>query len=92
MTTQPLLQVENLVKYFKTRRGLVHAVDNISFTIEKGKTLGMVGESGCGKSTTGRLIMRLIEPTSGTVRFDGHEVTKLKNNEMHRMLNHKRRS
>ena len=60
-----ILQVENLKKYFKTNRGMLHAVDDISFTIERGKTLGVVGESGCGKSTTGRAILRLLEPTSG---------------------------
>ena len=62
-----ILEVQNLKKYFKTSRGMLHAVDDISFTLEKGKTLGIVGESGCGKSTTGRCILRLIEPTSGRV-------------------------
>ena len=63
--SEPLLQVNNLVKYFKTKNGLLHAVDDVSFSIEKYKTLGIVGESGCGKSTTGRCILRLHEPTSG---------------------------
>ena len=63
--SQPLLEVKNLRKYFKTPKGMLHAVDDVTFTIEKGKTLGVVGESGCGKSTTGRAILRLIEPTAG---------------------------
>ena len=71
-----ILEVQDLVKYFKSPRGTVHAVDGVSFTIEKGRTLGVVGESGCGKSTTGRAILRLIEPTSGKVVFDGVDVTK----------------
>ena len=72
MTQQePILQVSHLKKYFKTPKGMLHAVDDVSFTIDKGKTLGVVGESGCGKSTTGRAILRLIEPTSGQVTFEG---------------------
>lgn len=63
MSTQPLLDVKGLKKYFKTPKGMLHAVDDVTFTIEKGKTLGVVGESGCGKSTTGRAILRLLEPT-----------------------------
>lgn len=72
-----ILEVQNLKKYFKTGRGMLHAVDDISFTLEKGKTLGIVGESGCGKSTTGRCILRLIEPTSGKVIFNGEDVLQL---------------
>ena len=72
-----LLEVKNLKKYFKTPKGMLHAVDDVSFTIERGKTLGIVGESGCGKSTTGRCIMRLIEPTSGQVIFDGVDLASL---------------
>ena len=75
--SEPILQVSNLKKYFKTSRGMLHAVDDISFTLEKGKTLGIVGESGCGKSTTGRCILRLIEPTSGKVVFDGEDILQL---------------
>ena len=77
-----ILEVQNLKKYFKTSRGMLHAVDDISFTLEKGKTLGIVGESGCGKSTTGRCILRLIEPTSGRVIFDGEDVLQLSGKEL----------
>lgn len=77
-----LLEVSNLKKYFKTSRGMLHAVDDITFTIERGKTLGIVGESGCGKSTTGRCVLRLIEPTSGKVFFDGEDILSLSNRVM----------
>ena len=77
-----ILEVKNLKKYFKTNRGTLHAVDDITFTIERGKTLGIVGESGCGKSTTGRCVMRLIEPTSGEIIFDGADLMKLSKREM----------
>ena len=77
-----ILEVKNLKKYFKTHKGNVHAVDNVSFTLERGKTLGIVGESGCGKSTTGRTILRLIEPTSGEVYFEGRDISKLSGKEM----------
>ena len=80
----PLLQVSNLVKHFPIRGGLlqrvvdqVHAVDGVSFDLMPGETLGLVGESGCGKSTTGRCILRLIEPTAGEVIFNGQNVTCL---------------
>ena len=78
----PLLEVQNLKKYFKTKRGMLHAVDDVTFTIGKGKTLGVVGESGCGKSTTGRAILRLIEPTGGCVLFDGEDISRLSNAKM----------
>jgi oligopeptide transport system ATP-binding protein len=81
---EPLLQVEGLKKYFPIRRGLlsrtvghVKAVDGVSFAIQPGEVLGLVGESGCGKTTTGRCILRLIEPTEGSVRFDGREIVGL---------------
>ena len=80
-----LLEVKNLKKYFDTPRGILHAVDDVSFTIERGKILGIVGESGCGKSTTGRSIIRLLEPTSGEVYFDGKDITKLKKGELRKM-------
>ena len=79
---RPLLEVQNLKKYFKTKRGMLHAVDDVTFTIGKGKTLGVVGESGCGKSTTGRAILRLIEPTGGCVLFDGEDISRLSNAKM----------
>lgn len=75
--SQPLLEVKGLKKYFQTPQGMLHAVDDISFTIEKQKTLGIVGESGCGKSTAGRSILRLIEPTEGQVFFEGEDIVKL---------------
>src|SRR2546425_1566098 len=84
MAETSLLRVKNLKKYFPIRGGLfsrevarVHAVDDVSIDIIKGETLGLVGESGCGKSTTGRCILRLIEPTAGEIWFDGKEVTAL---------------
>ena len=80
-----LLEVKDLKKYFETPKGLLHAVDGVNFTIERGRTLGLVGESGCGKSTTGRSILRLIEPTSGQVIFDGKDVTKMNKHEMKQM-------
>lgn len=82
---QPILQVAHLKKYFKTPKGMLHAVDDVSFQIEKGKTLGIVGESGCGKSTTGRSILRLIEPTDGQVIFEGQDILKLDKNQLRKM-------
>ena len=77
-----ILEVRNLKKYFPTKKGQLHAVDDISFTLERGKTLGVVGESGCGKSTTGRAILRLQDPTSGQVLFQGKDITKFSTHEM----------
>ena len=77
-----ILDVRNLKKYFKTGRGVVHAVDDVTFTIERGKTLGVVGESGCGKSTLGRNVLRLQNPTDGEVIYDGVDITNLSMAEM----------
>lgn len=78
MKKDVLLDVKHLKKYFKTHSGLLHAVDDVSFTIEKGKTVGVVGESGCGKSTLGRTILGLLEATDGEVWFEGRDVSKAK--------------
>ena len=81
---EPLLEVYNLKKYFPIRRGALSrvaaylkAVDDVSFTINRGETFGLVGESGCGKTTTGRAVLRLIDPDSGEIRFDGRDLLKL---------------
>ncbi|CAM3571991.1 dipeptide ABC transporter ATP-binding protein [Cytobacillus oceanisediminis] len=85
----PLLEVKNLKKYFSINKGLlgrkkkfVKAVDDVSFTIKKGETLGLVGESGCGKSTTGRMLMRLLDPTEGQIYFEGKEISNLNDNQI----------
>jgi oligopeptide transport system ATP-binding protein len=84
MAETPLLEVKHLKKHFPIKGGVfsktigyVYAVDDINFTLEKGETLGLVGESGCGKSTTGRTILRLIEPTDGAIYFEGQDITNL---------------
>src|ERR671925_1697108 len=89
---EPLLRVKNLKKYFPIRGGLfsrevarVHAVDDVTFDMMPGETLGLVGESGCGKTTAGRSILRLIEPTSGDIRFDGVDVLALGSEELRRL-------
>jgi oligopeptide transport system ATP-binding protein len=92
MTTETLLRVDNLVKHFPIYQGVirrqvgaVHAVDGVSFDIYKGETLGLVGESGCGKSTTGRTILRLYKPTDGHVYYDGTDLASLSEREMRQM-------
>ncbi|MCA1900111.1 MAG: dipeptide/oligopeptide/nickel ABC transporter ATP-binding protein, partial [Chloroflexi bacterium] len=92
---QDLVQVKHLVKYFPVRAGLlqrvvnwVKAVDNVSFTVKKGETLGMVGESGCGKTTIGRSMLRLVEPTSGSVQFEDKDVLKLRGRELKEVRRH----
>src|SRR5438094_7493039 len=89
---EPLLRVKHLVKHFPLKSGLlsrnaerVHAVDGVSFDIGRGESLGLVGESGCGKTTTGRCILRLMEPTGGKILFDGKNLLDLRPTEM-RML------
>ena len=84
-SSSPLLEVKNLKKYFKTPKGMLHAVYDVSFTIDRGRTLGVVGESGCGKSTTGRAILRIVEPTEGEILFDGEDIRSLGKDQMRRM-------
>lgn len=79
---QPVIEVKGLKKYFPTPRGLLHAVDDVTLSIEKGKTLGVVGESGCGKSTLGRTIIHLQSPTGGQVLLNGNDITNVKGKEL----------
>jgi oligopeptide/dipeptide ABC transporter ATP-binding protein len=87
--TSPLLEVTDLVKHYPVRAGVlrravgtVHAVDGVSFALAKGETLGLVGESGCGKSTVARSVLRLVEPTSGQIRIDGTDITHLSKSDL----------
>ena len=83
-----LLEIRNLSKYFKVSAGELHAVEDISFSIQAGKTLGIVGESGCGKSTLGRMILRLHEPTAGQIIFRQMDITSFNSKEMRQMRRH----
>jgi len=83
-STENLVELDHLTKRFAVKQGVfargtsqVHAVEDVTLTVRRGETLGIVGESGCGKSTTARLILRLLDPTAGTIRFDGHDISKL---------------
>lgn len=82
-----LIQVNGIKKYYPTSKGVVHAVDNVTFSIEQGKTMGIVGESGCGKSTLGRMMVHLEESTDGQILFDGEEVTHIRGNKLKRFRN-----
>ncbi len=93
--TDPLLKVSGLTKHFPTAKvglftpgPMVQAVDNISFELNQGEALGLVGESGCGKSTTGRLITRLLEPTAGSIQFEGQEISHLSTSELRPVRSH----
>src|SRR4051812_47426500 len=86
---RPLLEISELVKHYPVRKGIlrrrvgtVHAVDGVSFSVAKGETLGLVGESGCGKSTVARTILRLVEPTAGSIRVTGRDITHLGKSEL----------
>ncbi|AYV94804.1 peptide ABC transporter ATP-binding protein [Fusobacterium necrophorum subsp. funduliforme] len=85
MENKVLLEVKNLKKYFQTPKGPLHAVDGVNFSIEEGKTLGVVGESGCGKSTTGRVILRLLEATDGEILFEGKNIREYSKAEMNKL-------
>ena len=83
-----LVEINHLKKYFHVNKGLLHAVDDVSFYINKGETLGLVGESGCGKSTTGRTIIRLLEADSGEVNFHGENVLGFNKSQMKTFREH----
>ena len=86
---EPIVELENVKKYFPVRQGVfsrghahVHAVEDVTLTVRKGETLGIVGESGCGKSTTARLMLRLLDPTDGTIRFEGQDISRLSHRQL----------
>ena len=81
----PILEVQNLKKYFPVSGGLLHAVDNVSFSLEEGRTLGVVGESGCGKSTLGRVILHLLEPSSGSIFYKGEDISVVNQRRLHQL-------
>jgi oligopeptide/dipeptide ABC transporter ATP-binding protein len=81
----PLIETRNLKKYFDTPRGMLHAVDDVSISIDKGRTLGVVGESGCGKSTLGRTLIHLLESTGGSIFFEGEDVTRVKGKKLRQL-------
>lgn len=83
--TKRLIEAKNLKKYFKTKKGLLHAVDGVNFYINEGETLGLVGESGCGKSTTGRAVLRLLEATDGEIIFEGENILEYNKQQMRQM-------
>ena len=83
MSNEVILELKDLHTYFTTRRGVVKAVNGVSYEVEAGKTLGIVGESGCGKSTAGRAILRLVEPTGGQVFFEGEDIVSLSESQMY---------
>ena len=82
MSERPMLEIKNLKKYFRTPAGQLHAVDDVTLSIRKGHTLGVVGESGCGKTTLGRTVLRLTEPTSGEIIFNGENILDYKKDKM----------
>ncbi len=88
MRTEQVLEVQHLKTYFPTQKGILHAVDDVSFSMEKGKTLGVVGESGCGKSTLGRTILHLLESTDGRILFHGEDVTRVDRRRLRKLREH----
>jgi peptide/nickel transport system ATP-binding protein len=84
---EPLLRVEHLKKYFEVPAGWLHAVDDVSFSIEKGKTLGVVGESGCGKSTLGRVVLHLLDSTDGQILWKNEDITKVNRRKLRELRN-----
>jgi peptide/nickel transport system ATP-binding protein len=83
MDNTPMIEAKNLMKYFDTPHGKLHAVDDVSFTIAKGTTMGVVGESGCGKSTLGRTMIHLLESTGGQIFFNGEDITHVDKKKLH---------